>query len=115
MGKAVIKMLLQKTFVILAFNEQYVIKLISAIRLVPFPVTSTYSSSLSPSSVPVIGEHVGRVVQAALLQQKASLHRNASDEKVSCWLIHLFYSSKTGMISYVSLQTSSDYLMMTII
>lgn len=31
-GKAVIKMMLQKTFVILAFNEQYVLKLISILR-----------------------------------------------------------------------------------
>lgn len=31
-GKAVIKMLLQKTFVILAFNEQYVVRLIDCIR-----------------------------------------------------------------------------------
>lgn len=31
-GKAVIKMMLQKTFVILAFNEQYVLKLIGILR-----------------------------------------------------------------------------------
>lgn len=34
-GKAVIKMMLQKTFVILAFNEQYVLKLISILRYSP--------------------------------------------------------------------------------
>ena len=38
-GKAVIKMMLQKTFVILAFNEQYVLKLISILRYDPFAST----------------------------------------------------------------------------
>lgn len=88
-GKAVIKMMLQKTFVILAFNEQYVLKLISVLRYSPLSsgACSHFNSLCSPictfRTVPIIGENISHVVHSGLMQQKASLHRSAAEAKVS--------------------------------
>lgn len=43
----------------------------------------TSLTSGTTRTFPVIGERVSQMVKSGLLQQKASLHRNASEVKVS--------------------------------
>lgn len=92
-GKAVIKMMLQKTFVILAFNEQYVLRVIALLRydsiVLNLIVSCPNRRHVSCRSIPLIGEKVSQLVQSGLAQQKSSLHRSVAEAKVSA--IVLFF------------------------
>ena len=58
-GKAVIKMMLQKMFIIVAFNESHFEQFVALI-----------------SSLPVVGKYLDTPFREFLIKQKASLHRN---------------------------------------
>jgi len=77
LGKAVVKMMLQKMFVIVAFNEDHFESFVSCI-----------------GSLPVVGKYLDKPFREFLIKQKASLHRNpmVPGIKVSCHLTLYFKS-----------------------
>ncbi|RWS07686.1 vacuole membrane protein 1-like protein, partial [Dinothrombium tinctorium] len=84
-GKAVIKMHIQKLFVIVAFNEHHVETFVEWIRDVPY-----------------VGKYVNEPFREFLIKQKASLHRKAGAPAVKepSWLAYIFEKVVMLMIAY---------------
>ncbi|KAI1295426.1 Vacuole membrane protein 1 [Halotydeus destructor] len=84
-GKAVIKMMLQKTFVIIAFNEHHFERFIEIIK-----------------SIPYIGTYMTEPFREFLIKQKQSLHRHAGDHvpKQPSWLAWGFEKFVLLMVTY---------------
>ncbi|RWS29862.1 vacuole membrane protein 1-like protein [Leptotrombidium deliense] len=84
-GKAVIKMHIQKLFVIIAFNEHHVETFVDWIRKIPY-----------------IGKYVNEPFREFLFKQKASLHRKAGTPPIKepSWLAVIFEKVVLLMIAY---------------
>jgi len=84
-GKAIIKMLIQKTFVIIAFNEHHFEQFVEIIK-----------------SIPYVGKHVNEPFREFLIKQKQSLHRHAGEHlpKQPSWLAWIFEKFVLLMVTY---------------
>jgi len=101
LGKAIIKMTLQKMFVIVAFNEHHFETFVSFIR-----------------SIPVVGRHLSEPFREFLVKQKASLHRKSLDSSGvvnQSWLQWAFEKFVWAMIAYfiISIINSMAQLYLT--
>ncbi|CAM1325785.1 VMP1 (predicted) [Pycnogonum litorale] len=84
-GKAVIKMHIQKLFVIIAFNEHHVEQVVNLLGYIPY-----------------VGIHLQSPFEELLKKQKASLHRKAGShvQQGGTWLSWLFEKFVITMIVY---------------
>jgi len=93
-GKAVIKMHIQKLFVIIAFNEDMVAKAVRVIRYVPY-----------------IGSYLQAPFKEFLVKQKAKLHRKAGApaKTEGSWLSWIFEKFVVLMIVYFVLSIINSF------
>jgi hypothetical protein len=84
-GKAVVKMLIQKTFVIIAFSEHHLEQFVDVIK-----------------SIPYVGHHINEPFREFLIKQKASLHQTPGhhDVKEPSWLAWCFEKLVLVMVAY---------------
>ncbi|XP_013787248.1 vacuole membrane protein 1-like, partial [Limulus polyphemus] len=84
-GKAVIKMHIQKLFVIIAFNEHHVEHIVSKLKYIPY-----------------VGKYLQAPFKELLVKQKAKLHRKVGSpvHQESSWLSWVFEKVVVLMIVY---------------
>lgn len=90
LGKAVIKMHIQKLVVIIVFNETYVQTLLDASRYVQLVVVVLVIKLLIyflPRNLPYVGPKLHDLLRDYLQQQKKSLHRGDSHEMLPAKVI----------------------------